>query len=52
MKKIIAHDDPDLRDLIPGFLQSRHKDIKSIDAVLKNADNPYPRSSMKGSEGG
>ena len=38
MKKIIAHDDPDLRDLIPGFLQSCHKDIKSLDAVLKNAD--------------
>ena len=38
MKKITAHVDPDLHELIPGYLQNRHKDIKAIDVALKNAD--------------
>ena len=38
MKKIIAYVDPDLRELIPDYLQNRHKDIKAIEAVFKDAD--------------
>jgi hypothetical protein len=34
VKKIIAHVDPDLRELILSYLQNRHKDIKAIDAAL------------------
>ena len=37
-KKIIAHVYPDLHELIPGYLQNRHKDIKAIEAVFKDAD--------------
>jgi hypothetical protein len=38
VKKIIAHIDPDLRELILAYLQNLHKDIKATDAALKNAD--------------
>jgi hypothetical protein len=38
VKKIIAHVDPDLRELIPGYLQNRHKDIKAVDATLKDTN--------------
>jgi HPt (histidine-containing phosphotransfer) domain-containing protein len=30
MKKIIAHVDPDLRDLIPGFLARKRDDTRAI----------------------
>ena len=52
MKKIIAHVDPDLRELILGYLQNRRKDIKAIGAILKDADLikiRTPGYSMKGS---
>lgn len=55
VKKIIAHVDPDLRELIPGYLQNRHKDIKTINAALKDSDLKKIRTlghSMKGSGGG
>jgi len=54
VKKIIAHVDPDLRELIPGYLQNRRKDIKAIGAALKGADLLKIRTldhSMKGSAG-
>ena len=55
VKKIIAHVDPDLRELIPGYLQNRRKDIKSINTALKDSDLKKIRTlghSMKGSGGG
>ena len=54
-KKIIAHLDPDLRDLIPGYLKNRHKDIKTITKSIKTADFDKIRMlahSMRGSGGG
>ncbi len=54
-EKIIAHVDPDLRDLIPGYLENRQKDITTIKKALKTADFGKIRvlgHSMKGSGGG
>jgi HPt (histidine-containing phosphotransfer) domain-containing protein len=54
-EKIIAHVDPDLRDLIPGYLENRQKDITSIKNALKAEDFARIRvlgHSMKGSGGG
>ena len=54
-KTIIAHVDPDLRDLIPGYLKNRQKDITTIKKALKAADFAKIRvlgHSMKGSGGG
>ena len=54
-KKIIAHVDPDLRDLIPGYLENRQKDITTIKNALKAADFAKIRvlgHSMRGSGGG
>ncbi len=53
--KIIAHLDPDLRDLIPGYLKNREKDIKTITKSIKVADFDKIRMlahSMRGSGGG
>jgi hypothetical protein len=36
--KIISNVDPDLRELTPGYLQNRRKDIKTIGTALKDAD--------------
>ena len=38
MKIFFAHVDLDLRELIPGYLQNRRKDIKAISTALKDAD--------------
>ena len=54
-EKIIAPVDPDLRDLIPGYLKNRQKDITTIKNALKAADFGKIRvlgHSMKGSGGG
>ncbi len=54
-KKFIAHIDPDLRDLIPGYLQNRQKDIKAINEALKTSDFGKIRvlgHSMGGTGGG
>ncbi len=54
-EKFIAHVDPDLRELIPGYLENRHKDIEAIGAALKASDYKNIRAlghSMKGSGGG
>jgi len=53
--KIIAHVDRDLEDLIPGYLENRQKDIKSILVSLGREDYENIRiigHSMKGSGGG
>jgi HPt (histidine-containing phosphotransfer) domain-containing protein len=54
-EKFIAHVDPDLRDLIPGYLQNRQDDIKTINDALKVSDFDKIRTlghSMRGSGGG
>ena len=47
--------DKDLEDLIPGFLQNRHKDVTLITNALKESDFELLRSvghKMKGNSGG
>jgi HPt (histidine-containing phosphotransfer) domain-containing protein len=54
-KRILVRIDKDLEDLIPGYIENRHKDIKSIRASLENGDFENIRilgHSMKGSGGG
>jgi len=54
-EKFIAHVDPDLRDLLPGYLQNRQDDIKTINDALKVSDFDKIRTlghSMRGSGGG
>ena len=54
-EKIIVHVDADLEELIPGFLQNRHEDIKTILNALEKGDYETVRilgHSMKGSGGG
>jgi len=53
--KIIVHVDPDLEDLIPGYLANREKDIAAIHTALEKNDLDTIRiigHSMKGSGGG
>jgi len=52
--KIIVQVDPDIADLIPGFLENRHKDIKTIGEALTKGDFETIRflgHSMKGAGG-
>ncbi|MDY6856080.1 MAG: Hpt domain-containing protein [Thermodesulfobacteriota bacterium] len=52
---IIAYVDADLEDLVPGFLENRQEDIRTIREALKNNDYETIRilsHSMKGSGGG
>ncbi len=54
-KKFLVHVDIELKDLIPGFLENRHKDTKSILKVLEQGDYETPRilgHGMRGSGGG
>jgi HPt (histidine-containing phosphotransfer) domain-containing protein len=54
-EKIIVHVDPDLADLIPGYLANRKKDIAAIRDALDKKDLDAVRilgHSMKGSGGG
>ncbi len=54
-EKIQVSIDKDLEDLIPGYIENRHKDIKSIEAALDSGDYETIRilgHSMKGSGGG
>lgn len=37
-EKIIVRVDSDLEDLIPGFVENRHKDIQSVAAALARND--------------
>jgi len=53
--KIIAHVDIELKELIPGFLENRHKDIQSILKALDQGNYETARvlgHSMKGSGAG
>jgi len=36
--RIIVHVDPDLEELVPGFLQHRRNDIATIQEALKQSD--------------
>jgi HPt (histidine-containing phosphotransfer) domain-containing protein len=52
--KIIVQVDQDIADLIPGFLENRHKDIKSMGEALTQGDFDTIRflgHSMKGAGG-
>jgi HPt (histidine-containing phosphotransfer) domain-containing protein len=54
-ERIIIRIDRDLEDLIPGYIENRQKDMKSILASLENEDYETIRilgHSMKGSGGG
>lgn len=54
-EKIIVSIDPDLEDLIPGFLGNRAKDVVSIRTLLETQDFDGIRilgHSMKGAGGG
>lgn len=37
-EKIIVHVDPEIEDLIPGFLENRHKDIETLQEALAKGD--------------
>jgi HPt (histidine-containing phosphotransfer) domain-containing protein len=53
-ERIIVHVDPEIADLIPGFLENRRKDIKSMGEALKQGDFETIRvlgHSMKGAGG-
>ena len=54
-EKIIVYVDAELEDLIPGFLENRQEDIRSIREALEKDDYETIRTlghSMKGSGGG
>ncbi len=54
-EKITVHVDPEIADIVPGFLENRWKDIKSIkDALLKEDYETIQilGHSMKGSGAG
>ncbi|HOV89994.1 MAG TPA: Hpt domain-containing protein [Syntrophorhabdaceae bacterium] len=53
--RIIVHIDPDLEDLIPGYIENRYSDIRKIKDALAKGDYETIRilgHSMKGSGGG
>ncbi len=53
--RIIAHIDPDLEALIPGFLDNRRKDVTRLGELISVADYSQIRligHSMKGVGGG
>lgn len=54
-EKIIVHVDAELKDLIPGFLNNRRKDIRILETAIEKDDYETIRKlghSMKGSGGG
>jgi HPt (histidine-containing phosphotransfer) domain-containing protein len=55
MEKIVIKVDPEIADLIPGFLQNRQKDIENIMSYLKEGNFEQIERlghSMKGSGAG
>ena len=53
--RIVVHVDPDLEDIIPVFLESRHEDVKAMHEALERQDYGTIRISghnMKRSGGG
>ncbi|MEE9117102.1 MAG: Hpt domain-containing protein [Calditrichia bacterium] len=54
-EKIVVNIDPDLKDLIPGFLENRGKDIENMKSALSANDSDSLKSighSIKGVGGG
>jgi HPt (histidine-containing phosphotransfer) domain-containing protein len=54
-EKIIVRVDPDIADLIPGFLQNREKDIRDMESCLTTQNFEHIERlghSMKGSGAG
>lgn len=54
-QQIVVQVDPELEDLIPGYLENRHTDVQSIFEALERGDCETIRvlaHSMKGSGGG
>ena len=54
-EKLIVHIDEDLEELIPGFMENRIADVKTMNNALTNGDYETIQSlghSMKGSGGG
>ncbi len=54
-RKIIVEIDPDLEELIPGYLQNRINDVQDVQTLLNNADFESIQRmghTMKGSGGG
>lgn len=54
-EKIVVHIDADLEDLIPGYLQKRQEDVKTIVDALERGDYETIRilgHTMKGTGGG
>lgn len=53
--KIIVHGDPDLQELIPGFLENRRKDLAALSAAVERGDFPAIQAvghRIKGDGGG
>ncbi len=53
--KIIVHVDPDLKELVPGLLKNRRKDVKSLVAAVERSDYETIEAlghTMKGDGGG
>ncbi len=54
-EKIVVYVDPEIADIVPGFLENRQKDIKSIQGALLKEDYETIQTlghSMKGSGAG
>ena len=54
-EKIVVNVDPDLEELIPGFLENRAKDLSNLRAAMDRKDLPAMQSighSLKGVGGG
>ncbi|MGD9600861.1 MAG: Hpt domain-containing protein [Gammaproteobacteria bacterium] len=52
---IIVHIEPDIADLVPGFLANRQRDVESLRTLLEQGDFTAIRiigHSMKGAGGG
>ena len=54
-EKIVVHIDPDIEELIPRFLDGRHKDVTTIEDLLKAGEYKKIRTighSLKGNGAG
>ncbi|MGQ0812790.1 MAG: Hpt domain-containing protein [Nitrospiraceae bacterium] len=53
--KIVVHIDPDLQDIVPGFLENRRRDVQSMNNAISQKDFDAIRvigHRMKGDGGG
>lgn len=54
-QKIVVTVDEEIEDLVPGFLENRHRDVKTLEEALEKGDYETIRSlghKMKGAGGG